>query len=106
MYSASLRHGTTIETRGRSGEASLTLAVTGKPHTSSQLYCTMQVIMQNTVQSAVLLSRSCVVHGFDNSLHPPFAPSRCGSSGTGVALTPHGHTLLRAKPPKDGDAEL
>src|SRR5213079_1233555 len=66
----------------------------------------MQVIMQNTVQSSVLFCRSCVVHGFDNSLHPPFAPSRWGSSGTGVALTPHGHTLLRAKPPKDGDAEL
>ena len=62
--------------------------------------------MQNAVQSAVLFCRSCVVHGFDNSLPPPFAPSRWGSSGTGVAPTLHGHTLLRAKPPKDGDAEL
>src|SRR5207253_9287878 len=65
----------------------------------------MQSIMQNAVQSAVLFCRSCVVHGFDNSLPPPFAPSRWGSSGTGVAPTLHGHTLLSAKPPKDGDAE-
>src|SRR5947199_8591105 len=66
----------------------------------------MQSIIQIAVQSAVLFCRSCVVHGFDNSLPPPFAPSRWGSSGTGVAPTLHGHTLLRAKPPKDGDAEL
>src|SRR5438094_694232 len=62
--------------------------------------------MQNTVQCVIVFCRSCVTHGFHNSLGPAFARPRWPSSGTGVAPTPHRHTLLRAKPPKDGDAEL